>query len=59
MYFIYWFLKFGGLLLIIFIGNIYLSSLGIWSVVIGIALFLAGNWIINKVMESYLKGKNP
>ncbi|WP_223820900.1 hypothetical protein [Bacillus sp. S3] len=58
MYFIYWFLKFGWLLLIIFIGNIYLSKLGLWSIVIGIALFLAGNWMINKKMDPYLKGEN-
>ncbi|MBO0959707.1 hypothetical protein J1P26_08225 [Neobacillus sp. MM2021_6] len=55
MYFLYWFLKLGWLVLIIFTGNIYLSSLGIWSVVIGIALFLVGNSLINKKVEPLLK----
>ena len=55
MYIIYWFLKFGWLLLIIFIGNIYLSNFGLWSVVIGVALFLLGNLLINKKMDHYSK----
>ena len=55
MYFIYWFLKFGWLLLIIFIGNTYLSNLGLWSVAICVALFLLGNLLINKKMDHYSK----
>lgn len=58
MYFIFWLLKFGWLLLIIFIGNIYLSRFGLWSVIVGVALFLAGNWMINHKMEPYLKKKD-
>jgi hypothetical protein len=37
-----------------FIGNIYLSHLGLWSVIICIAVFLAGNHLINKSMEKIL-----
>ncbi|PLS03117.1 hypothetical protein CVD27_15755 [Neobacillus cucumis] len=60
MYFLYWFFKCGWLLLIIFIGNIYLSRLGLWSVMICIAIFLVGNYLINKGMEKILftKKKN-
>ncbi len=57
MYFIYWLLKFGWLLLLIFIGNIYLSNLGIWSVVICIIAFLVGNMMINKKMNRYIINK--
>jgi len=58
MYFIYWLLKFGWLMLIIFIGNIYLSRFGLWSVVIGVALFLFGNMMINKKMEPWMVKKD-
>lgn len=54
MYFLYWLVKCGWLLLIIFIGNIYLSMLGLWSLIICIAIFLAGNYLINKGMEKIL-----
>lgn len=57
MKFIYWILKIGWLLLILFIGNIYLSNFGLWSVVIGIALFLIGNMLINKGMERFISKK--
>jgi len=51
MNFLYWFLKCGWLLFVILIGNIYLSSFGLWSVIICVAAFLAGNYLINKGME--------
>ena len=54
MHFLYWFLKCGWLLMIIFIGNIYLSRLGLWSVIICIAVFVAGNHFINKSMEKII-----
>ncbi len=57
MYFLYWLAKCGWLLLIIFMGNIYLSKLGLWSVFICIAIFLVGNYLINKGMEKILLSK--
>jgi len=45
-------------MLIIFIGNIYLSRFGLWSVVIGVALFLFGNMMINKKMEPWMVKKD-
>jgi hypothetical protein len=55
MTFIYWFLKIGWLLLLIFIGNIYLSGMGLWSVVICVFVFLLGNRFINIQMDHYIK----
>ncbi|WP_074432834.1 hypothetical protein [Neobacillus jeddahensis] len=55
MYFIYWFVKASLLLLILYIGSVYLNDLGLWSVVIGVGVFLAGNGLINRIMEQYIK----
>ncbi|MCL6571645.1 MAG: hypothetical protein K6T88_08160, partial [Bacillus sp. (in: Bacteria)] len=55
MTFIYWLFKISWLLLLIFIGNIYLSGVGLWSVVISVVLFVIGNRFINKKMDHYTK----
>lgn len=52
---IYWILKFALLFFILFIGTAYLSRFGLFSVVICVLLFLAGNLLINKKMDSYTK----
>lgn len=52
---IYWLLKIALLLVVLYIGDTYLKSLGWWSVIICVAAFILGTRLIDKKIAEYNK----
>lgn len=55
MKFIYWLLKIAHLLVVLYIGDTYLNSLGGWSLLICIIVFILGTRLIDKKIDEYNK----
>ncbi|WP_251551010.1 hypothetical protein [Neobacillus muris] len=51
MNFIFWLFKFGWLVLVILLGNVFSAGLGFLVIPICIAAFLLGNSLINKLIS--------